>query len=409
MGSSTTKYIVLLGDGMADLPIAELGGITPLEAARTPNMDRVAREGVAGMVKSVPEGFPPGSDVANLSIMGFDPRRFYTGRAPIEAASLGIELSPSDVAYRMNLVTLGEPQGPAGRRVMVDYSAGHITDEDSHPLVSSLDRGMGSHEFRMYPGKSYRHILVWRNGLTDISTTPPHDIIGKEIGTYLPYGEGAGRLLERMREGQRILAHHPVNRARAKEGKSPANSPWFWGQGKRPRLVTFRERFGIEGAVISAVDLVQGLGGLSGLEVIHVPGATGWVDTNWEGKVGAALDALEKGADFVYLHVEAPDEAGHAGDAALKVKAIELFDERIVGPVLAGMEAFPSRRILVLPDHQTPIAIRTHNRNPVPFAAVGTDLSGRGAADFSEASCEKTGTFIEEGHTLIEAFLGGTL
>jgi 2,3-bisphosphoglycerate-independent phosphoglycerate mutase len=408
MGSSP-KYIVLLGDGMADLPIAELGGLTPLEAARTPNMDRVAREGIAGMVRSVPAGFPPGSDVANLSIMGFDPRRFYSGRAPIEAASLGIELSPSDVAYRMNLVTLGEPRGPAGRRVMVDYSAGHITDDDSHPLVSSLDRGMGSHEFRMYPGKSYRHILVWRNGLTDISTTPPHDIIGKEIGTYLPHGEGAGRLLELMREGQRILSHHPVNRAREKEDKPLANSPWFWGQGKRPRLVTFRERFGIEGAVISAVDLVQGLGMLAGLSVIHVPGATGWVDTNWEGKVQAALTALEKGADFVYLHVEAPDEAGHAGDAALKVRAIELFDEKIVGPILAGMEAFSSRRVLVLPDHPTPIGIRTHSADPVPFAAVGTRISEKGAEGFSEASCQRTGVFVEEGHALIGAFFGGKL
>ncbi len=379
---------------MADEPIEALGGRTPLEAARTPNMDRAARTGVAGMVKSVPEGFVPGSDVANLSIMGFDPRRFYSGRAPVEAASLGIELKDSDVAYRMNLVTLSEPKGPGGRRTMVDYSAGHIPDADSHPLVSALDRMLGSHEFRIYPGKSYRHILVWANGKKDIGTTPPHDIIGKEIGTYLPHGDGAGRLLSLMREGQQLLAHHPVNRAREREGKLPANSPWFWGQGGRPRLVTFRERWGIEGAVISAVDLVQGLGLLAGLRVISVPGATGWIDTNYAGKVEAALTALKTGEDFVYLHVEAPDEAGHAGDAALKVRAIEQFDEKVVGPILAGMGAFVRWRALILPDHPTPIAIRTHSAHPVPFTAVGAGLSGRAAAAFDESSCAKTGLFI---------------
>jgi 2,3-bisphosphoglycerate-independent phosphoglycerate mutase len=403
-----TKYIILLGDGMADEPVAALGGRTPLEAARAPNLDRIAREGVAGTVRSIPDGFPPGSDVANLSIMGFDPARYYTGRAPIEAASLGIRLAKTDVAYRMNLVTLGDAKGPAGRRVMVDYSAGHISDDDSHPLVSSLDRGLGSHEFRMYPGKSYRHILVWRDGREDIVTTPPHDIIGKEIGTYLPYGDGAGRLLGLMREGQALLAHHPINRARENEGKPPANSPWFWGQGKRPSLPSFKERWAIEGAVISAVDLVQGLGLLSGLEVIHVAGATGWIDTNYSGKVAAAIKALRGGADFVYLHVEAPDEAGHTGDAALKVRAIEEFDAKVVGPVLRAMGEFARWRCMALPDHPTPVGIRTHSATPVPFAAMGSGLSGGGVASYSEAACG-AGRFVAEGHTLIEHLFEGDL
>ncbi len=403
------KYIVLLGDGMADEPIEGLGGKTPLEAARTPNMDRIAADGAAGIVRSIPNGFPPGSDVANLSIMGFDPVRYYTGRAPIEAASLGIELSESDVAYRMNLVTLSGGGREALRRTMVDYSAGHIPDSDSHPLVECLERELGSHEFRMYPGKSYRHILVWRNGKHHITTTPPHDITGKEIGTHLPHGDGAGRLLLLMREAERILADHPVNRKRIGEGKRPATSPWFWGQGVRPSLVTYPERWGITGAVISAVDLIQGLGILSGLAVIEVPGATGWIDTNYAGKVKAALRALEQGADFVYLHVEAPDEAGHSGDAALKVRAIEQFDSHIVGPITDGMTIFPRRRCLVLPDHPTPIGIRTHSRAPVPFAAVGSGLSHTGAGGFSEAACRATGLFVSEGHTLIERFLKGTL
>ncbi len=403
-----TKYIILLGDGMADEPVAQLGGRTPLEAARTPHLDRIAREGVAGTVRSIPDGFPPGSDVANLSIMGFDPAHNYTGRAPIEAASLGIRLSESDVAYRMNLVSLSGRQGPAGRRIMLDYSAGHIPDADSHPLVETLERELGNHEFRIYPGKSYRHILVWRNGKEDITTTPPHDITGREIGTYLPHGHGAGRLLALMREGERVLTDHPVNRRRLREGKPPATSPWFWGQGRRPSLLTFQERWGIEGAVVSAVDLVQGLGLLSGLRVLHVEGATGWIDTNYAGKVAAAIDALGSGADFVYLHVEAPDEAGHTGDAGLKVRAIEEFDAKIVGPVLAAMERFGRWRCLALPDHPTPVGIRTHSATPVPFAAIGSGLSLAGAGAYSEAAC-RTGLFIAEGHTLMERFLKGVL
>jgi 2,3-bisphosphoglycerate-independent phosphoglycerate mutase len=340
--------------------------------------------------------------------MGFDPARYYTGRGPIEAASLGIGLAESDVAYRMNLVSLSGRQGPAGRRVMLDYSTGHIPDTDSHPLVESLQRELGDHEFRIYPGKSYRHILVWRNGKEDIATTPPHDITGREIGTFLPHGHGAGRLLTLMSEGERVLADHPVNRRRIGEGKPPATSPWFWGQGRRPSLVTFRERWGIEGAVISAVDLVQGLGLLAGLRVIHVEGATGWIDTNYAGKVAAAIDALGSGADFVYLHVEAPDEAGHTGDAALKVRAIEEFDAKIVGPILAAMKGFSRWRCLALPDHPTPIGIRTHSAGPVPFAAAGAGLSPNGAHAYSEATC-RSGLFIAEGHTLIDRFLKGTL
>lgn len=400
----STKHIVLLGDGMADEPIEEFGGKTPLQYAKTPNMDEIARGGVCGLVSTVPDGFEPGSDIANMSIMGYDPAEFYRGRAPIEAASMGIDLSPNDIAFRMNLVTLSED---GGRRRMVDYSSGRITTEESTKIVEYIDREFGSYEFSFYPGKSYRHIMVWKNGIGGIVTTPPHDISGEEIGTYLPHGDGAGRILKLMRDSQRDLPDHPVNRARVSNGDNPANSLWFWGQGTRPTLPPFGERFGIgRGAVVSAVDLVQGLGVLMDLSIIKVEGATGWIDTNYAGKVKAALDALSSGADFVYLHVEAPDEAGHEGDALLKVRAIEEFDQNIVGPIMSGLKKFDSYRILLMPDHHTPVRLMTHNTDPVPFSTFGAGFIGNGADGFSEVSCGKTGLFVDKGHTLMERFFG---
>lgn len=389
---------------MADEPVDELGGKTPLQYAKTPNMDEIARGGVSGLVSTVPDGFEPGSDVANMSIMGYDPAEFYTGRAPIEAASMGIDLSPTDIAFRMNLVTLSEKRG---RRRMEDYSAGRITTEESTKIVEYIEREFGNHEFSFYPGKSYRHIMVWKNGIGGIVTTPPHDISGEEIGTYLPHGDGAGRILKLMRDSQRELPDHPVNGARVSKGERPANSIWFWGQGTKPAFPPFGERFGIgRGAVVSAVDLVQGLGVLMDLSIIKVEGATGWIDTNYAGKVEAALNALSSGADFVYLHVEAPDEAGHEGDAAIKVRAIEEFDKNIVGPVLSGLKKFDKYRILLMPDHRTPVRIKTHDTDPVPFSFFGTGFKSNGAVGFSESACGKTGLFVNKGHALMGWLFG---
>jgi 2,3-bisphosphoglycerate-independent phosphoglycerate mutase len=404
----STKHIVLLGDGMADEPIKELGDKTPLQYAETPNMDKIAKGGTSGMVKTIPDGFEPGSDVANMSILGYDPSKYYTGRAPIEAANMGIELESSDIAFRMNLVTLGN--NDVGRQKMVDYSAGYITTEESTKIVQFIEREFGNYEFSFYPGKSYRHIMVWKNGKDEIVTTPPHDILGSEIGMYLPHGDGVGRILKIIKDSQKVLLKHPVNEVRISKGVNPANSLWLWGQGKKPTFPAFGELFlkggKLNGAVISAVDLLQGLGVLMGLSVIEVEGATGWLDTNYAGKVDAALKALSIGADFVYLHVEAPDEAGHMGDTSLKVQAIEEFDKFIVGPILDGIDRFERYRILLLPDHHTPVRIRTHTSKPVPFSLFGINILGTKVEGFSEASCEKTGILINNGHTLMKNLFG---
>ncbi|MGC9515241.1 cofactor-independent phosphoglycerate mutase, partial [Methanocrinis sp.] len=321
------KLVVLLGDGMADHPIEKLGGKTPLEAAETPNMDRIARQGRGGLACNVPAGMPPGSDVANLSVMGYDPRRYYSGRAPLEAAAMGVALGPQDVAFRCNLVNVD-----LEKRIMVDYSAGHISSEEGSELIAALAKAQP--DIRLYPGVSYRNLLVQeKNDGLSADCTPPHDIAGQPIDEHLPQGEGAAPLREMMLESIPLLEEHPVNLRREKEGKRPANMIWLWGQGKAPSMPRFREIWGIEGAVISAVDLLKGMGVYAGLEVIEVSGATGVLDTNYEGKVAACLGALDR-VDFVYLHVEAPDEMGHDGDLDKKIEAIRRFDERIVGPVL---------------------------------------------------------------------------
>ncbi len=400
-----TKYIVLLGDGMADEPIDELGGKTPLEFADTPNMDFIARHGTSGMISTVPEGKDPGSDIANLSILGYDPKVYYTGRAPIEAASMGVDLGDSDIAFRMNLVTISD--GTGGKRRMVDYSSGHIPSSESHRLIDFLKRELVRGEFRIYPGKDYRHLFVWEGGKEGIVTTPPHDIMGKEIGLFLPHGEGSGYILSLIKRSWELLFDHPINKNRKRLGESPANSIWLWGQGKRPALPSFSDRFGIGGAVISAVDLIKGLGVLTGLDVIEVDGATGWIDTNYAGKVKAALDALDGGADFVYLHIEGPDEAGHSGVVEYKIEGIERFDKEVVGPIFEGMKKYRKSKVLVLTDHPTPLNIRTHTSDPVPFSIFGLGREGNGARDFCEASAKKTGLFVGEGHTFMERFLKG--
>ncbi|HSB32923.1 MAG TPA: cofactor-independent phosphoglycerate mutase, partial [Nitrospirota bacterium] len=337
------KYIILLGDGMADRPHAELGGKTCLQAARTPNLDQLASLGQVGMVQTVPPGFPPGSDVANLTVMGYDPRKYYSGRSPLEAASIGVKLGPDDVAFRCNLVTLritgGKSAGMHRKAVMEDFSAGHISTQEARLLIEEIGNKLGSDRIRFYPGVSYRHLMVWRGGKDRMECTPPHDIQDKDVQDYLPRGEGDETITALMESSLEVLAGHPVNKKRQEAGKRAANSIWLWGQGKRPQMPTFREKYGLEGAMISAVDLTKGIGIYAGFEVVDVPGATGWLDTNYVGKAEHALWAL-KTKDIAYVHVEAPDEAGHTGDLKNKIKAIEDFDEFIVGNIIHGMKQF---------------------------------------------------------------------
>lgn len=396
------KYIVLVGDGMADYPIEELGGKTPLAVASIPNMNRIAGKGTLGLVDTVPTGLKPGSDVANLSVLGYDPRIYYCGRGPLEAANMGVRIGPEDVAFRCNLVTLGPEDDP----VMVDYSAGHITSEEAARIVVDMNRAIGTSEFQFYPGISYRHLLVWRNGKDAVETTPPHDITGKPTATYHVKGEGAERLAELMRQSKIFLKNHPVNKARQAKGNKPATSIWLWGQGRAPRMVRLTERYKIRGGVISAVDLLNGIGVCAGLEVIRVPGATGYIDTNYVGKAQAALEALKE-MDFMFVHVEAPDEMGHAGNLDLKIKAIEDFDEKVVGTVLNGLPDFDHYRILVLSDHPTPIAIKTHASDPSPFAvlsSINEENLGRGSF-YAETEAREGGILVTPGYELMNLFL----
>ncbi|BDV43414.1 putative 2,3-bisphosphoglycerate-independent phosphoglycerate mutase [Geotalea uraniireducens] len=398
------KYIVLLGDGMSDEKLKVLDNRTPLQAAKTPHMDLMARSGKLGLARTVPKGLPPGSDVANLSVFGYDPRSCYTGRSPLEAASMGVELSPNDVAFRVNLVNL-EPA--RGTLIMNDYSAGHISTEEGRELIEALQRELGDQEFQFYPGVGYRHLLVWRNGKSEIVATPPHDISGQSILEYLPRGDGADRLIYLMNASQLVLNNHPQYRQRLDANKVPANSIWLWGHGKAPKMELFNSRFGLSGAVISAVDLINGIGVCAGLDVIKVEGATGYLDTNYEGKVAAALAALET-HDFVYLHIEAPDEASHSGNLDHKLQAIEDFDARVVGPILEGIKRFPAYRILCTPDHPTPLRLKTHTAAPVPFIVYGGEAPGTesSVAGYDEESAKATGVVIDEGFRLMDILLG---
>jgi 2,3-bisphosphoglycerate-independent phosphoglycerate mutase len=396
------KYIILLGDGMADYPIEKLGGKTPLAIARIPNMDRIAGEGTIGLVDTIPAGFKPGSDVANLSVLGYDPGICYSGRGPLEAANMGVQIGPEDVAFRCNLVTLGPEADP----VMVDYSAGHISSGEAARIVLDMDIAIGTPEFRFYPGISYRHLLVWRYGKDTVEATPPHDITGKPTAAYGIKGDGAEKLAELIRLSQVFLKDHPVNQARQAEGKRPATSIWLWGQGRAPKMVRLTDQYKLRGGVISAVDLLNGIGVYAGLEVIRVPGATGYIDTNYVGKAQAALKAL-KDMDFMFVHVEAPDEMGHAGNLEGKIQAIEDFDEKVVGTVLKGLPDFDDYRVLVLSDHPTPIAIRTHASDPSAFAVLSSvkeENLGCGVS-FSETEARAGGILVSPGYRLMNLFI----
>ncbi|AKB45647.1 cofactor-independent phosphoglycerate mutase [Methanosarcina vacuolata] len=378
------KYAVLIGDGMADYPIEKLGGKTILQAARTPAMDYIAAHGKIGLAKTIPDELHPGSDVANMSILGYDPAVYYSGRAPLEAASMGVALASDDVAFRCNLVTIEH------RRIK-DYSAGHISSEEARILIETLDAELGNEELSFNPGISYRHLLVAKNNLgAETECTPPHDITGKKIEEYLPGGKDGDFFSDLMKKSMIVLELHPVNLKRIEEGKNPANSIWVWGQGYAPKFTPFQELYGKTGAVISAVDLLKGIGVYAGMDVIEVQGATGYLDTNYEGKASAAIEVL-KTRDLVFVHVEAPDEAGHEGSIDKKLKAVEDFDSRIVVPILKhAMASDEPFTILVLPDHPTPISIKTHARDPVPFAVYRTDKTESDSSEtFDEESAKK--------------------
>jgi 2,3-bisphosphoglycerate-independent phosphoglycerate mutase len=387
------------------LPVPELNGATPLRAAKTPWMDKMSATGKIGLAQTVPEGMEPGSDVANLSIMGYSPSEVYTGRAPFEAASMGVNLRGNDLAFRLNLVTLER-----NYTLMADHSADHISTPEAHEIAQSLAFEAEELGLLLVPGVSYRNLLVWKDGPDGVVTHPPHDIPGEDIARYLPAGPGSDVLLRLIIKSWKILEEHPVNQRRLKRGQGLANSVWPWGQGRPPKMRTLKERFGISGAVVAAVDLVRGIGKYAGLEIVQVPGATGYLDTNYEGKVQAALESLKE-KDFVFLHVEAPDEAGHSGQLDLKIKAIEDFDEKIVGPLLGGLLEFPKWRVLLTPDHRTPISMRTHSTDPVPFVLLDSgdwDPAKEGAdPGFHEDAAEATDWLVEDASKLMEMLLKG--
>ena len=399
---------------MADRPVAELDGRTPLMAARTPYMDRIAAGGAIGTVKTIPEGMALGSDVANLSVLGYDPGKVYTGRSPIEAAGMGVDLGPADVAYRCNLVILGtgDPENPdtdlAGQlspeHVMLDFAGGHPTEQEARSIIESLAESLTDDGIEFHQGVSYRHLMVWRNGLDDLDVAPPHDLTDQKIRVGWPQGPAAEKVLKLMGRSVEILADHPVNTGRREQGKLPVNAIWLWGQGLKPVMKKFEKIYGLKGAMITAVDLLRGLAVSVGFEVINVPGATGYLDTNYEGKAAAALEALKK-VDIIYLHVEAPDEAGHSGSVSDKIKAIEDFDSRIVGPILKGLDKMGHHRILLMPDHATPLEIKTHSGEAVPFAIYDSEtVNGSGRA-YDEANAAASGIHIENGHELMGKFV----
>lgn len=393
------KYIIIVGDGMADYPIPELGNKTPLQYANTSNMDMIAKKGISGTVKTIPEDMPPGSDVANLSVIGYDPKIYYTGRGPLEAGSMGIKLENDDIAYRCNIVTVSD-------EIMVDYSSGHISSKESHELINFVAERLGNKEIRLYPGVSYRHLLVHKNGSENLKCTPPHDITGKKYIEYLPAGDGQEIIRQLMEESLSILKEHPINKKRISEGKNPGNMLWPWGQGRTPNMPTLFEKYGLRGSVISAVDLIKGIGFYAGLDIINVPGATGYLDTNYIGKAEYALDSLQR-KDFVWVHVEAPDEVSHSGDFRLKIKAIEDFDSKVVGTILREMERNDKEYLLlVLPDHLTPISIRTHVHGKVPFAICGTHIKPDDVDSFNEVSADSGHLHFENGYELMPYLVG---
>jgi len=392
-----TKYAIIVPDGAADEPIELFDNKTALEAAHIPNTDRISIQGRQGLARTVPDTLEPGSDVAQMSLLGYDPKRYYSGRAPIEAVARNIQLSPDDWVFRCNLVTIADNK-------MADHSAGHISTEEATKLITELNELLGSENIRFYPGVSYRHLLVCKGLDFDVQTSPPHDHIGTDKDKLLPRGKNAELLIDLMARSHQFFANHDINKVRRDLGENQASSIWLWGHGKKARMESFEKRFGLKGAAITAVDLVRGLARLIDFDVINVPGATGYVDTNYKGKGAAAIKAFKK-HDIVFIHIEAPDEASHEGNAELKKKTIELIDKHIVGPVFDALQTYESWRILVAPDHPTPVGTGAHSAEPVPFAMAGTEVSGILKAPFSEKNAARSGFNIENGYELMEYFL----
>ncbi len=392
------KYVVLVPDGAADYPLDALGGMTPLEAAYTPNMDRLAQEGMGGMVQMIPGERHPGSDIGNLEIFGYDSRVHYTGRSPLEAASMGISLADDEIAFRCNLITRDGD-------TLLDYSADHISSEEAKILVEALQNELGSDVIRFYPGVGYRHLMIYKAGPEELLSYPPHDIMGQSIAQHLPSGDGQEEVRRLMVAAEPILAQATVNKKRAVAGKGLANAIWLWGSGRSLKLEPMQQKYGITGGVISAVDLVRGIGLSAGLDVIEVPDITGYLDTNYSGKAAYALQALQD-SDFVYVHVEAPDEAGHNGDAQAKKQAIEDFDRLVVGTMLEGFQDFEHVRVLMTPDHRTPIALRTHSREPVPFVLWGSGFESDALQAYNERGAAEGSLHVEHGHELMMYLIG---
>lgn len=400
------KYVVVLCDGMADYPVPALGGKTPMMVAKKPHIDALAAMAEVGLVRTVAPGLKPGSDVANMSVLGFDPHRFYTGRSPLEAASIGIDMKDSDVSLRTNLVTLSDKGEPFADKVIEDYCADDISTEEARQLIEAVQAAFGGGEYDFYTGVSYRHCLIWHGGTTELGNmTPPHDITGKVIGPHLSTAETARPLLEMMEKSFDLLKDHPVNKARVAAGRRPANCIWLWGEGKRPALRPFEALYGIKGGMVSAVDLLKGIANCAGMEVAEVPGATGYIDTDFEGKAKAALDLLTRN-DLVYVHFEAPDECGHRNEPENKVKAIEMIDSRVLPILEEGLEQYEDYKILLLPDHPTPIVTRTHASDPVPYLLYQKSAPKTGVDTINEETAKATGIYMENGPAMMPHFLG---
>lgn len=401
------KYAVVLYDGMADYPVEALDGKTPMEVADKPIFNSLAQRGEVGLVRTVAEGLKPGSDVANLSVLGYDPKKYYTGRSPLEAISIGIDMADTDIALRCNLVTLSD-EAKYEDKTMIDYSAGDISSAEAAEIIQTVQEHFGGGEFDFYSGVSYRHCLIHHNGTTDLGTmTPPHDISGRVVGSYLSTSVNATKLIQMMRESYDLLKDHPVNQKRMAEGKRPANSIWLWGEGKKPILPQFKEAFGLQGAIVSAVDLLKGIGIAAGMHVPTVEGATGYIDTNFEGKAQAAADELKNGTDLVYVHIEAPDECGHRNEPENKVKSIELIDQRVLPILMEALEGIgDDYKIMILPDHPTPIATKTHASDPVPYMIYHKAKEvDSGVSNINENTAKTTGNYIDFGPGLMKHFI----
>lgn len=399
---SDKKFIVVLGDGMADEPIESLGGKTPLQYADTPALDRLSKFSEIGLVHTIPEGMKPGSDTANLSVLGYDPKIYYSGRSPLEALSIGVPMKDTDIALRCNIVTISENDVPFEEQIIIDHSSGEISTEDCAVLLNAVREELQNETYQFYVGTSYRHCLIWNRGQV-LELSQPHDVLGQVIGQYLPSDEN---LLYMMKRSYEILKDHPLNIERKKKGLNPANCCWFWGAGTKPMLSSFEEKNGVKGMMVSAVDLLKGIAVGAGMGVAHVEGANGGLNTNYEGKTQAALDALKNGYDFAYIHVEAPDEMGHQGSVEKKVKSIEYLDQRVIGPLTKALdEDKTDYRLLVMPDHPTPIRVRTHTADSVPYLLYDSNIQQEHTWNYNEKEAKESGNYVAKGHTIIDKLL----